>query len=511
MQKLFYDTRKLDAACRQKYALSEELMMENAASALEEEIKNNEGAHIFILCGSGNNGADGYALARRLAGTFDARVFASGSPKSELCVLQSLRAVNCGVKIQSLEDFEGECTAESNGEKKIIVDCIFGSGFHGDFEGETGALIVRALNVANSMDRKNCTRIACDVPTGLRADGTPAGAVFCADVTVTMGAQKICLYSDYAKDFTGQIKVKNLGVQRELFENALCACTGTSETENSDGASVFLLDSDDMILPFRNKNLVNKGTFGSAYVACGEKAGAALIAASACFKFGAGLVTLINPDENFIQSQRAFFPMELLSSAGFGVRVDALCVGMGLGHNEKAADFYADYLIKNQEVKCVLDADILYSPRIVQILEKRAPDCVLTPHPKEFSVLLKLCGLGEYSVEDCIARRLELVQKFCEKFKGAVLVAKGADSVTGVCARETAKTELYINASGSSALAKGGSGDCLAGMICSLLAQGYDSVNAALSAGLAHGLASKKVKNNFALTPQLLIKNLEDL
>lgn len=506
MQKLFYDTRKLDAACRQKYALSEELMMENAAAALEAEIleqnKDASFTEVLILCGSGNNGADGYALARRLAQKIKTKVFACGQPKSELCIIQAQRAENCGICVLSLNDF----LAEELNPYKIVVDCIFGSGFHGNFTGESGELIENALNALNS---SNCKKIACDVPSGLRADGTLAQTAFCADVTVTMGADKICLYSDYAKDYAGIVKVADLGVSRSLFESSYDA--------TNEEFSVFLLERSDMRLPFRTKNLVNKGSFGSAFVALGQKTGAALIAANACFKFGAGLVTLINPDKEFLKEKESIFPMEILSSSEFSSKVSALCVGMGLGRTKESADFYAEYLIKNPDVKCVLDADFLYSPALLTILQKRAEGCVLTPHPKEFSALLELCGLGTYSVEECIKKRIELVERFCQKFSGAVLLVKGANPVIGTCSTENTieeeqkRTNLFINPCGSPSLAKGGSGDCLAGMICSLLAQGYAPLDAAISADLAHSLAGQKVKNNYSLTPAELIKNLDDI
>ncbi len=502
MQKLFYDTRKLDAACRKKYALSEELMMENAAAALETQIfeqnKDSLFTQVFILCGSGNNGADGYALARRLAGKINTKVFACGSPKSELCVIQSQRAAACGICILPLNDF----FAEELNPYKTVVDCIFGSGFYGNFTGQTGELIEQALNAVNF---SNCKKIACDVPSGLRADGTLAQAAFCADITVTMGADKICLYSDYAKDYAGIIKIADLGVSRSLFESSFDAMAEDRE--------VFLLERSDMRLPLRTKNLVNKGSFGSAFIALGQKSGAALIAANACFKFGAGLVTLINPDKEFLKEKETLFPMELLSSSEFSSKVSALCVGMGLGRGEESADFYANYLIANPEVKCVLDADFLYSPAVLSVLEKRAEGCVLTPHPKEFSALLELCSLGTYSVNECVEKRIELVELFCKKIPGCVLLVKGSNPVIGFAADKGGqkRPEIFINPCGSPSLAKGGSGDCLAGMICSLLAQGYEPLDAAISADLAHSIAGQKVKNNYALTPSELIKNLGEL
>lgn len=499
MQKMFYDTRTLDCACRQRYALSEEIMMENAAAALKNEICSISLAtkiqKVLILCGSGNNGADGYALARLISGSFKTCVFECGKPSSPLCVLQAERARLCGVSVLEADSFFAE-----NLDSAVVVDCIFGSGFKGGFTDQTGEKLINLLAFVNSSE---CLKIACDVPTGLHADGTLAQSVFKADVTLTMGAQKFCLYSDMAKNFTGKIKVCGLGISRELFEKS-------AENLEESQKNLFLLEQKDMILPYRTDNLVNKGSFGNAYIACGEKSGASIIAANACLKFGAGLVTLIRPDENFSKTPIPGLSMEFLVTNNFGPRISALCVGMGLGYDEKITEFYAKFLLDSPDVRCVLDADILYSPLLLEILERRPKGCVLTPHPKEFSELLRLCGLGNYSVDECIFRRAELVEKFCRRFPESVLVAKGANSAIGVF---TAKEDfnLFIDSFGSPALAKGGSGDALAGMICALLAQNYEAKDAAITACLAHSLAACKIKNNFALTPTDLIQNIGEL
>lgn len=495
MQKLFTDTRKLDSSCRASYGLTEEIMMENAAVALEKEIHEHaaHGDKIIILCGSGNNGADGYTLARHIRLDYDVQVLQCGSPSSPLCQLQSERAEKCGISFDSIKNILVDDVRRAS----VVVDCIFGSGFHGGYKDDIAEQILTALNDVNSA---SCWRVACDVPTGIHGDGTVASAVFKADVTVSMGALKLSLFSDMAKDFVGEIKVGNLGVTRSLYENS---CSESLE-------NTYLLEEKDMVLPYRTASMVNKGTFGSAYIACGTKTGASLIAANACFKFGAGLVTLIRPDKNFGKEPIPGLTMELLLSSSFGTRVSAVCAGMGLGYDEAAVKFYTDYLLDNPEVRCVLDADILYSPLIIDVLSKRGKGCVLTPHPKELTELLRICGLGEYNIDECIMLRRELVEKFCRRFPEVVLVAKGSNPIIGVYTPED-NFKAYINSYGTPALAKGGSGDALAGMICSLLTQGYEPLDAAVTASIAHALASRKVKNDFALTPSLLIDKIDEL
>lgn len=494
MQKLFTDTRLLDSECQKNFLISEDVMMENAASALEREIraKVQNGKTVLVFCGGGNNGADGYALARRIYSDYAVKIIECVKPKSKMCILQAKRAKRCKVQVLKVQDFFNN----KIGDFEVALDCIFGSGFYGDFLDEQGAIIGKVLDLLN---KSNCLKIACDVPTGLRADGSLASSVFCADITVTMGAQKLCLYSDFAKDYVGEVKVCNLGISRELFESQ-----NLNQTENQENS--FLLDKGDLILPHRTKTLVNKGSFGCAYIACGQMKGAALIAANACFNFGAGLVSLINPKETFNKTGDSAIPMEVLVTKEFSSKVSALALGMGLGFDEKTIKFYVDFLLQNPSLPVVLDADILHTPYVVKILEERPAGCVLTPHAKELSALLSKCLLGSYSVEECVLKRKDLVQKFCQKYKGAVLLAKGSNPAIG---QYLDKGFLYfINPHGGPSLAKGGSGDVLSGMICALLAQGWDSLKATVNASLAHAVASTLIKNDFALTPQKLIEKV---
>lgn len=495
MQKLFKDTRKLDSSCRASYGLTEEIMMENAAAALENEIREHSkrGDKVLIMCGCGNNGADGYTLARRIRLDFEVKVYQCGEPKSKLCAIQAERAEKCGLSFNKISNIPiGDIKTSA-----VIVDCIFGSGFHGGYSAEIVDYIVAALNDVNS---SSSYKIACDVPTGIDNEGIVSSVAFRADVTICMGAQKLSLYSDMAKDFVGKVKVANLGVSRALYENS---CSEKLDT-------AYLLETTDMILPYRKNSMVNKGTFGNAYVACGCKTGASLICANACFRFGVGLVTLIRPEEGFEKTYIPGMTMDLLASSNFGPRVSALAVGMGLGHDERCAKFYTDYLLDNSEVRCVLDADILYSPLIIDVLSKRGRGCVVTPHPKEFAELLRISGLGEYNIDECITQRVELVEKFCRRFPEVVILAKGSNPIIG-CFTMEAGLKMYINDYGSPALAKGGSGDALAGMICALLTQGYESVTAANTACLAHAIAARKTANDFSFTPTELIQKIGEL
>ena len=493
MQKLYLDTKKLDASCRASYGLSEEIMMENAAMALETAIRHpyplsgdrRQPQKILILCGGGNNGADGYTLSRKLRFDYDVSIIQFTVPESPLCKIQAERAEKCGVRFVKREDLSFYDLRFTD----IIVDCIFGSGFHGEFDEKTRAAL-------NDMNLCECYKIACDVPSGLREDGTVAEGAFIADLTVTMGALKTCLYSDCAKDIVGTVQCAELGVNRRLYENS----------NNSNLVKGMLLEASDLILPHRKICNVNKGSFGHVTIASGEKQGAAAIAGSAAIRFGAGLVTLVHKHTS--KKGLDIFP-ELMVSSQIPEKTNALAFGMGLGFEEAACQEYFDYLLSHSNIKCVIDADACYAPGLKAFLEKKEKGVVLTPHPKEFQAILKNCDLGDYTIEECILNRMELSEKFCRKFPKKTLVLKGANTI--IAHFDGNKHKMFVNPFGRPCLAKAGSGDVLSGMIAALLAQHQKTLDAAITASLAHSLASSKIKCDFAMTPYDLMQALAEL
>lgn len=493
MQKLYLETQKLDASCRAAYGLTEEIMMENAAIALENAIRNpypvsgdrRKPQKILILCGGGNNGADGYTLSRRLRFDYDASVIQFYEPKSPLCKVQAERAEKCGVRFVKREDLSFYDLRYTD----IIVDCVFGSGFHGDLDEKTQGTL-------GDMNSCECLKIACDVPTGLRENGTIAEGAFIADLTITMGALKTSLYSDVAKDFVGEIQCAELGVNRRLYENS----------SNSNLVKGMLLEESDLELPHRTIHNVNKGSFGHVVVASGEKTGAACIAGAAALRFGAGLVTLVYKHGHKKTTQ---IPSELITSPDFPEKISAIVFGMGLGLKDEYAQTYFDYILEHAHIRCVIDADASYASGLKSFLEKKEKGVVLTPHPKEFQAILKNCDLGDYSIEECVVNRMELAEKFCRKFPKKTVILKGANPI--IAHFDGYKFKLFVNPFGKPCLAKAGSGDVLSGLVVALLAQGRKTLDAAITASLVHALASQKIKCDYAMTPQDLISATGEL
>ena len=439
MQNLYQEVNTLDHRAVETFGLTEPIMMEHAASAIADYITQNFplSSSVLIVCGTGNNGADGRILARQLEG-----------------------------------DYRISLSYQSDTYYDVIVDALFGSGLNRAINPETAELI-------ETLNSSKAFKIACDVPSGLYADGTLDPHTFRADITITMGALKRSLFSDGAKEFVGEIRVANLGVSRSRYEIP----------------SLWkVLDTSDLSLPLRTDVSAHKGSYGHLSVICGEKIGASVIASSAALRFGSGLVSLIS-------NENVTIPYELMQSHSLPSSTTAIALGMGLG-----IEFCDDELntLLDNSLPLVLDADIFYHSMFLTLLKRER--IVLTPHPKEFTQILRITGIADVDVSALQKNRIGYVEQFCAAYPSSVLVLKGANVIIG------SGEEFYINPHGTVALAKGGSGDVLGGLIGSLLAQGHTPLESAIQGSLAHTLAARGFdKNNYALTPFDLIERITTL
>lgn len=498
--------------------------MENAANALASLISRitHKKSVITIICGSGDNGGDGYALARKIRGDYLVRVYEAKEPKSTLCKLQAQRAQVCGVEwIKKILPCD------------VVVDCLFGSGF----SGELGSEFITLLGQMNSCAR---VKIACDIPSGLDISNgfdTRVKEAFRADYTLCMGALKIGLFSDNAKDFVGEVIVGDLGVSREDYEVQ---------------SPFFLLEESDLVLPQRREKSCHKGDFGYVAFICGEKLGASVLAAKSALRMGAGKVSLIkdfgkdkdggaagakdfsdSTQRESSQSKSSDFALiatnpEIMLERSLPKGANVLVVGMGLGLSSIDKSFKTalkSALADSSVDFVVLDADMCYAEFVAELLSDEVAQgkIVLTPHPKEFASLAKICSILEDSshtnegqasqeIDLVLQKRFSLALKFSQTYPKATLLLKGANSIIAQ------NGKLYINPLGSQALAKGGSGDVLCGVIAAYLAQSVakatpkkSPLDCTINASLAHALASHREKNPYALTPLLLIEHLGNL
>ncbi|ALF46908.1 bifunctional ADP-dependent NAD(P)H-hydrate dehydratase/NAD(P)H-hydrate epimerase [Campylobacter concisus] len=464
MKNLYLDTRILDERAREKFGLSEEILMENAAAGIANFIckKFKKGMKVLGVCGSGNNGADVLCALRMLEGEFECEFILASQNFKPLVSKQLERAKSAGVR--ECKDVESSLNGAN-----CVIDGLFGSGLNRNLD-------KKHIELISKINKSSAYTIACDIPSGLNSEGKVLGACVKADITITMGARKLGLYSDAAKDFVGKIKVTDLGISAQNYE-----CE----------SDYYLLEKCDLVLPNRKNQCVNKGDFGHAFIISGEHIGASKLCAKAAFAFGAGLVSVIG-------EQSLNLPTHIMQASKISDKMNAGAVGMGLG--KKGIEELDAQIFKGKRL--VLDADIFYSPKVLDLLDG---NCVLTPHPKEFCSLLKICKIADIDVQTLQENRFTYAKSWSEKFK-AVLVLKGANTIIAKDGK------IYIMPYGKNILAKGGSGDVLSGLVLALLAQGYEPLDAAISATLAHALSLRNFgKNSYALEPTDIIKGVKCL
>lgn len=462
MLSVYEKVNALDKRAIEELFLSEDILMENAAMALERAVLQNAslGAKVIILCGSGDNGGDGYALARRLMGRFKTLVFEMKLAKSPMCQLQKERAKKVGVVIKAWEEKNEDLECD------VLIDCVVGSAFKGELE---------PFLDFESLSQKACFKIACDIPSGIDSKGRVDKRAFKADLTISMGTIKSCLLSDRAKDYVGELKVGHLGVFNPIYEIP---------------TDTFLLEKSDLKLPLRDKKNAHKGDYGHVHVLLGKHSGAGLLSALSALSFGSGVVSVQALECEITSNNK---PLELVFCENFPNFLSAFALGMGLENIPKDFNKWLEL------APCVLDAGVFYHKEVLQALEK---EVILTPHPKEFLSLLKSVGIN-ISMLELLDNKLEIARDFSQKYPKVVLLLKGANTLIAHQGR------VFINILGSVALAKAGSGDVLAGLIVSLLSQNYTPLDAAINASLAHALAGLEFKNNYALTPLDLVEKIK--
>lgn len=474
MQNLFFDTRTLDIRAKEELGIPSEILMENAARGMLEFLhpKLKPSIRILLVCGSGDNGADCLALARMLCGMCHLSIYLPFGTKSALCEWQydCLKRVAKAHNFQAIEFLES-LTPPINAD--IIVDGIFGAGFKGELNAKTTE-ILEILNATNAL------KIACDIPSGIAQNGALKNA-FKADFTLTMGALKVALFCDEAKDFVGKVQRLPLGISPAVFEME---------------SSIQLLERSDFKPPLREEQNTHKGDFGHLCVYLGEKQGAGILCALSALRSGAGLVSVLGETTNL--------PYSLMQTLEIPHNTSAIALGMGLGmpNDKQKLESLLDFL-HTRQVPILLDADIFYSAEFMQFLNLR--NIILTPHPKEFTQILKITKIAEISTQELQRDRIAYALEFCKHYPSITLVLKGANTIIAH------NQKIWINPFGNNALAKGGSGDVLAGILSALLAQGYSSLDSAINGVLLHSFCAESYCenfNNFSLSPLDLIEQI---
>ena len=460
----------------------------------------NKQLSIVIFSGVGNNGGDGLAVAR---------ILNKHGYNVKVCVVEYNENYtdDCAHNVRRIKAEKIPCKKileESDipdlESFDIVIDAIFGTGLSREVSGTTRK-VIEQINNFNLNDNKKVewmskgfynskkwvkSIISIDVPSGLFLDRPTTFAVNATE-TVTFQIPKLALYMPQNALFVGNVTIVDIGLNDEVI----------SEIESK---HFFTEKKDIKFLLKPLAKFAHKGTEGHVLIVGGSlgKIGSVHLASKAALKMGCGLVTAYVPNCG-TQVMQSSFPeamviedsnSDYISEIKYDIKPDAVGVGVGIGQNEETALALRNF-IQSCNVPLVLDADglniLAKHPKWLQLLP---PKTILTPHPKELSRII-----GEWSDD---FDKIDKTKQFAEKYN-LIVVVKGAYSLI------IDSEYVFVNSSGTPALATAGSGDVLTGMIASLLAQGYNPLNAARVGVFIHGMTSNITTN--CIHPRSFVAN----
>lgn len=463
--------KEADQYTIQKLGVPSLELMEHAAQACVQVLEDEKVdlSHVCVVCGSGNNGGDGFAIARILQNNrYSVETFCVGNPEhyTEETQEQMHRLQECGGKITYGMPQEDSYS--------VVIDAVFGVGLSRKVEG-------RYRQVIEQMNRMRGTKFAVDIPSGLSATtGCILGCAFKADYTVTFQLKKIGLELSQGRTMAGRVIVPDIGISTD----SICE---DQEIVRTAGKDIYR-----KMLPDRPEDS-NKGTYGRLLVIAGSKgmAGAAYLNAHAAYMTGAGLVRIYTSSDNreilqtllpeaIITTYEEYNKEELLSLLTWA---DSVCIGSGLGMS-RLSEKILKTVIEYVKVPCLIDADGLNllaenKNYLNQMAERRF---VITPHMKEMS---RLTGTP---VEELKADRIQILKDFISRYRITCVLK---DSRTLIASEEKG---IRMNLTGNSAMAKAGSGDVLAGVISGWMVQGKEAEDAAELGTYIHGLSGDLAK-----------------
>ena len=467
------EMREVDRLTTARYGIPSLTLMENAGLSVAEFIAqrwpNFVQQRVVVLCGKGNNGGDGFVVARHLlelGAKPELYLFAAQEE------MQSDAATNCkhwqevsgGLRfVRNSGDLQNVKPALDAAD--IVIDALLGTGTRGAVEG----LLAEAIDAVNKRRRPvRSAVIAVDIPSGLAADsGEAMGACINATFTITFTAPKSGMILGTASDHTGQVVVRDIGSPPELID----------EVGKSDVRWIDWREVSNFAVP--RGAFANKGSYGHALIAAGSlgKSGAAVLASWAALRVGAGLVTVATPEPvlAIVAAHTPEIMTEPLPATDVGSismrsfeyeRFEkllkgkrALGIGPGLGTQDETQQFVRR-VVETRTIPTILDADGLnaFAGR-AQELRQGSGALALTPHPGEMARLLG-CG-----IPDVQAQRVEVARKSAADWS-AVVILKGQQTVVAA-----PDGQVFVNSTGNPGMGTGGTGDVLTGMLAGLTAQ----------------------------------------
>jgi hydroxyethylthiazole kinase-like uncharacterized protein yjeF len=455
-------------------------LMENAGRGVTEELlarfKPKRSDLIVVVCGKGNNGGDGFVVARMLTKKgYRVKAYLMGEPsdiKGDAGV-NLKKCIKAGISIHAVEEKDLYNLGLDLDEAEIIVDALFGTGFEGEPQGV-------AREIIEGINDSPAAHVAVDMPSGVNASTGEAGVAVEADLTVTMALPKVGHLLLPGKALTGELVVHDIGVPPEVVMRHNPRTWALADFD--------VLSS----IPPRPPD-AHKWSCGHAVTVCGSPGltGAATLASIAAMRSGCGLVTLViprglNPVMEVKLTEVMTLPVDETPEGTFAYRArkaildfvekaDAVALGPGISTNPETVRLVR-YILPRLNKPCVLDADGInaFAGEAKKLKDLDFP-LIITPHAGEAARLL---GVDKSVI---VARPIDFARKVAEDL-GLVMVLKGAPSVVAA-----PDGEVFVNPTGNQGLATAGSGDVLTGIIAGLLAQGADPVEAAASGVYLHG------------------------
>ena len=481
--------REIDRKAIEENNLSGLILMENAGLRIFQSLKNIYSdlrlKKVIIFAGSGNNGGDGFVVARHLHNYgVKAKVFLltpfdkiKGEAGKNLNIINKI-----GIELIEVETVKLEEIQKTLHDSDLIIDAILGTGLQGKVTG-LKAKIIDLINIANK------EVVAIDVPSGLGIDtGKIEGICIKAAHTITLALPKIGLLIFPGASYAGKVTVEDIGIPSYLLKNIKIKTNiVTKEIVKS-------------LLPFRS-NYSHKGSFGKVLICAGSvgMTGAAYLASEAAMRSGTGIVTLgiprsLNSIMEIKLTEVMTLPLAETEKQSLGEEAEKTILklidnysvlGIGPGISRQAeTKRLARKIIEKSSIPSVVDADAIYAlSEELTILKKNKTPLVITPHYGE------MAKLTNKDVGFILNNQLDITREVAQKY-GIVVVLKGARTIIA-----NKEGEAYINVGDNSGMAAGGSGDVLTGIICSLIAQGADCFSAAISGVYIHGLAGNLARD----------------
>ena len=479
--------RNIDNYCIKELNIPSLILMENAAIKIIKNINFEKFKSFTIVCGNGNNGGDGLAVARQLFSmNMKVDIFIVGNHSmSKDCTANYEILKNMGININHIAKSEEiQSLNQALDENDMTIDAIFGIGLTRKIEG----IYDEVIKIINE---KSSYTLSIDIPSGMKCDSFGIlGSSIEANKTVSFEVYKKGFLDYESEKYTGTIIIEKIGVPDYVV--------------NKFHSKEYLTEINDIknIIKKRNK-YSHKGDFGRVTIIAGSEnfTGAAYISTMSAVRSGAGLVTLCTKKSivDILKSKLVEAMSMSYEDNTFDNVIsnsDSIAMGPGMGNNEFTLTRVKDILSK-EGCPVVLDADALNVLKgNLELLKNSNRKIVITPHMGEMSRLIDI------NIKELVENRIDIAVKFAKEHDVIVLL-KGYNTII------TDGNEVYINSTGNSKMASGGMGDALTGIIASFIGQGYDVFKAAILGAYIHGYCGDVLsKDMFCVNASHIIEKL---